>query len=66
MHQLVVALTIALCFAPIGAIMAGIITYIEYAKHRLEKGRALREAAASAALAFLLLTACAVAGVFLF
>jgi hypothetical protein len=38
-------------FAPLGGLCAGIITYSEYASHRLPKGRALQEALRSGLLA---------------
>ena len=61
MHRIAIGLAIASILAPIGALMAGIITYIEYAKHGLENGRALREAFVTGSLALLLLTGCALA-----
>lgn len=50
-----VLLAIGLIFAPLGAVMAGLITYTEYSQHRLPKGRAIREALISACFAFLIL-----------
>ena len=48
-------LAIGAVFAPFGGLMAGIITYQEYRKHRLEPGRACGEAARAALFAFLVL-----------
>lgn len=50
-----VLLAVGLIFAPLGAVMAGLITYTEYSQHRLPKGRAIREALISACFAFLIL-----------
>ncbi len=44
-------------FAPVGALMAGTITYREYEQRRLGKGRALAEALRSGAVALLVLVA---------
>jgi len=54
---LTIWLMIGLMFAPIGAIMAALITYGEYSQHRLPKGRVLREVLISAVFAFLVLLA---------
>lgn len=49
----VIALAVGGLFAPFGALSAGIITFREYSRHRLEPGRAAREALRSAAFALL-------------
>lgn len=54
---LVIALAVGGLFAPLGALTAGVITYREYRRHRLEPGRAIREALRSAAFALLVLLA---------
>ena len=56
---LVIALAVGGLFAPLGALTAGIITYREYSRHRLEPGRAIGEALRSAAFALLILIGCA-------
>jgi hypothetical protein len=48
-------LAVALIFAPIGAVMAALITYQEYRQHRPGKGQALRDAMLAGAFAFAVL-----------
>ena len=60
------ALLISAFLAPLGGLMAGIITYKEYSQHRLERGRALGEALLTAGFAMLVLTLCGAGAGFLF
>lgn len=55
--SVLIALAIGGIFAPLGGLCAGIITYSEYASHRLPKGRALQEALRSGLLAICVLVA---------
>lgn len=63
---LAIAVVAGAVFAPIGGLTAGIITYIEYAKHPLPRGSALREAIRSGIIAVIVLIAlAAVFGLFM-
>ncbi|RIA46676.1 hypothetical protein DFR49_1224 [Hephaestia caeni] len=64
--SLAIAVVAGAVFAPIGGLTAGIITYIEYAKHPLPKGAALKEAIRSGVVAvFVLIALAAVFGLFM-
>jgi hypothetical protein len=63
---LAIAVVAGAVFAPIGGLTAGIITYIEYVKHPLPKGSALKEAIRSGIVAVIVLIAlAAVFGLFM-
>ena len=64
--SLAIAVVAGAVFAPIGGLTAGIITYIEYAKHPLPKGAALREAIRNGIIAvFMLVALAALFGLFM-
>lgn len=48
-----IALVVGPLFAPLGGLIAATITYIEYAKHQLPRGRAIAEAVRSDVVATL-------------